>query len=102
MLRLAGNDDSGETSHELDQKKHLYLFIWFWVDYQSNPIDLFYYYGRHITLLRPSYFLQALGRKVGVISHVPILVERIVAKVVVEKQGGGRSRVVIWGGIESV
>jgi len=42
--------------------------------------------------------LQALGRKVGVISHVPILVERIGAKVVVEKQGGGRSRVVIVGG----
>ncbi len=42
--------------------------------------------------------LQALGRKVGVISHVPILVERIGAKVLVEKQGGGRSRVVIAGG----
>ncbi|MGZ5029744.1 MAG: AAA family ATPase [Methylobacter sp.] len=42
--------------------------------------------------------LQALGRKVGVISHVPILVERIGAKVVVEKQGGGRSRVEIIGG----
>ena len=42
--------------------------------------------------------LQALGRKVGVISHVPILVERIGAKVVVEKQGGGRSNVVIVGG----
>ncbi len=41
--------------------------------------------------------LQALGRKVGVISHVPILVERIGARVVVEKQGGGRSRVVIAG-----
>jgi exonuclease SbcC len=44
--------------------------------------------------------LQALGRKVGVISHVPILVERIGAKVVVEKLGGGRSRVVIVGGIK--
>lgn len=42
--------------------------------------------------------LQALGRKVGVISHVPILVERIGAKVVVEKQGGGRSSVEIVGG----
>ncbi|TAN67361.1 MAG: chromosome segregation protein SMC [Methylobacter sp.] len=42
--------------------------------------------------------LQALGRKVGVISHVPILVERIGAKVVVEKQGGGRSSVTIIGG----
>jgi exonuclease SbcC len=42
--------------------------------------------------------LQALGRKVGVISHVPILVERIGAKVVVEKQGGGKSTVTIVGG----
>ncbi len=42
--------------------------------------------------------LQALGRKVGVISHVPILVERIGAKVVVEKEGGGRSGVLIMGG----
>ncbi len=42
--------------------------------------------------------LQALGRKVGVISHVPILVERIGAKVVVEKLGGGRSSVLIVGG----
>jgi len=41
--------------------------------------------------------LQALGRKVGVISHVPILVERIGAKVVVEKLGGGKSQVVIIG-----
>lgn len=41
---------------------------------------------------------QALGRKVGVISHVPIMVERIGAKVVVEKQGGGRSSVVVVGG----
>jgi exonuclease SbcC len=42
--------------------------------------------------------LQALGRKVGVISHVPILVERIGAKVVVEKQGGGKSTVRVVGG----
>ncbi|BCG65843.1 MAG: DNA repair protein SbcC/Rad50 [Methyloprofundus sp.] len=35
--------------------------------------------------------LQSLGRKVGVISHVPALVERIGAQVVVEKQGGGQS-----------
>ncbi|MGZ0080033.1 SbcC/MukB-like Walker B domain-containing protein [Methylomonas sp. YC3] len=41
--------------------------------------------------------LQALGRKVGVISHVPILVERIGAKVVVEKLGGGRSGVRVVG-----
>ena len=37
--------------------------------------------------------LQSLGRKVGVISHVPVLVERIGAKVVVEKMGGGQSMV---------
>jgi DNA repair protein SbcC/Rad50 len=37
--------------------------------------------------------LQALGRKVALISHVPILVERIGAKVVVSKQGGGKSTV---------
>jgi exonuclease SbcC len=42
--------------------------------------------------------LQALGRKVGVISHVPILVERIGAKIVVEKQGGGKSKLTIVGG----
>ncbi|MDD1632064.1 MAG: hypothetical protein LUQ56_00190 [Methylococcaceae bacterium] len=36
--------------------------------------------------------LQALGRKVGVISHAPILVEHIGAKVVVEKQGRGQYR----------
>lgn len=42
--------------------------------------------------------LQALGRKVGVISHVPILVERIGANVVVEKQGGGGDSVLIVGG----
>jgi exonuclease SbcC len=35
--------------------------------------------------------LQSLGRKVGVISHVLALVERIGAQVVVEKQGGGQS-----------
>ena len=39
--------------------------------------------------------LQGLGRKVGIISHVPILVERIGARVVVEKMGGGQSRVFI-------
>ncbi len=37
--------------------------------------------------------LQALGRKVGVISHVAVLVERIGAQVVVEKIGGGQSKV---------
>ena len=44
--------------------------------------------------------LQALGRKVCVISHVPILVERFGARVVVEKLGGGRSSVVIVGGYQ--
>ena len=39
--------------------------------------------------------LQGLGRKVGIISHVPILVERIGVRVVVEKMGGGQSRVFI-------
>lgn len=39
--------------------------------------------------------LQSLGRKVGVISHVPVLVERIGAKIVVEKMGGGQSKVSI-------
>ncbi|MES9884376.1 MAG: AAA family ATPase [Sedimenticola sp.] len=37
--------------------------------------------------------LQSLGRKVGVISHVPMLVERIGVRVAVEKLGGGKSRV---------
>ena len=39
--------------------------------------------------------LQSLGRKVGVISHVPALVERIGAQVVVAKLGGGQSVVTI-------
>ena len=37
--------------------------------------------------------LQSLGRKVGVISHVPMLVERIGVRVAVEKLGGGKSQV---------
>jgi len=41
--------------------------------------------------------LQGLGRKVGIISHVPILVERIGVRVVVEKIGGGRSQVLVKG-----
>ncbi|MGR9115988.1 MAG: AAA family ATPase [Gammaproteobacteria bacterium] len=41
--------------------------------------------------------LQSMGRKVGVISHVPIMVEDIAVQVVVEKQGGGGSRVIIKG-----
>ena len=42
--------------------------------------------------------LQALGGKVGVIYHVPVLIGCIGAKVVVEKQGWGRSSVMIVGG----
>ncbi|MFZ2727310.1 MAG: AAA family ATPase [Methylococcaceae bacterium] len=42
--------------------------------------------------------LQSLGRKIGIISHVPLLVERIGAKIMVEKQGGGRSKVIITNG----
>ncbi|MFO1372481.1 MAG: AAA family ATPase [Candidatus Competibacteraceae bacterium] len=37
--------------------------------------------------------LQSLGRKVGVISHVPAMVERIGVQVRVESRGGGRSTV---------
>ncbi|MBV8656581.1 MAG: AAA family ATPase [Burkholderiales bacterium] len=39
--------------------------------------------------------LQAVGRKVGVISHVEEMTERIGAKIVVERQAGGASRVLI-------
>ncbi|WP_198942508.1 SbcC/MukB-like Walker B domain-containing protein [Methyloprofundus sedimenti] len=39
--------------------------------------------------------LQSLGRKVGVISHVAVLVERIGAQIVVQKLGGGQSSVTI-------
>jgi DNA repair protein SbcC/Rad50 len=42
--------------------------------------------------------LQSLGRKVGVISHVPALVERIGVQVRVESLGSGRSRVRVIGG----
>jgi len=41
--------------------------------------------------------LQSLGRKVGVISHVPVLVERIGVQVVVEKIGGGKSIISVQG-----
>ena len=37
--------------------------------------------------------LQAMGRKVGVISHVQEMTERIVTKVLVERVAGGSSRV---------
>jgi exonuclease SbcC len=39
--------------------------------------------------------LQATGRQVGVISHVPALVERVGAHVRVVQRGGGRSEVII-------
>src|SRR5207248_739345 len=39
--------------------------------------------------------LQARGRQVGVISHVPGLAERIGAQVRIVPQGGGRSRVIV-------
>ena len=39
--------------------------------------------------------LQATGRQVGVISHVPALVERVGAHVRVVQRGGGRSEVVV-------
>jgi exonuclease SbcC len=39
--------------------------------------------------------LQATGRQVGVISHVPALVERVGAHVRVAPKGGGRSEVVV-------
>jgi exonuclease SbcC len=39
--------------------------------------------------------LQATGRQVGIISHVPGLAERIGVQVRVVKQGGGRSRLVV-------
>jgi len=39
--------------------------------------------------------LQATGRQVGVISHVPALVERVGAHIRVHPRGGGRSEVVV-------
>lgn len=39
--------------------------------------------------------LQALGRKVGVISHVQEMTERISTRILVQRQSGGKSRVVI-------
>ena len=42
--------------------------------------------------------LQATGRQVGIISHVEGLAEHIGARILVEKLGGGRSRVVVPAG----
>ncbi|MBV8664008.1 MAG: chromosome segregation protein SMC, partial [Hyphomicrobiales bacterium] len=39
--------------------------------------------------------LQSGGRQVGVITHVRAMIDRIAAQVRVEKEGGGRSRVVV-------
>jgi exonuclease SbcC len=39
--------------------------------------------------------LQATGRQVGVISHVPALVERVGAHVRIVQRGGGRSEVIV-------
>ena len=39
--------------------------------------------------------LQSGGRQVGVITHVRAMIDRITAQVRVEKQGGGKSRVVV-------
>jgi exonuclease SbcC len=41
--------------------------------------------------------LQSLGRKVGVISHVPAMVERIGTQIRIEVRGGGTSRVRVMG-----
>lgn len=41
--------------------------------------------------------LQSGGRQVGVISHVPAMIDRIAVQVRVEKQGGGRSKLVTIG-----
>ena len=54
-----------------------------------------------ILSLRRSRLLQSQGRKVGVISHIEALTERIPVQIKVEKQGNGRSRVkVVEAGIE--
>ena len=42
--------------------------------------------------------LQSTGRKVGVISHVPGLAERIGVQVHVERQGGGAATLRVVGG----
>lgn len=41
--------------------------------------------------------LQATGRQVGVVTHVEALSERIAARIAVEPQGGGKSRVRVLG-----
>jgi exonuclease SbcC len=39
--------------------------------------------------------LQSSGRQVGVITHVQAMIDRITAQVRIEKEGGGKSRVVV-------
>jgi exonuclease SbcC len=39
--------------------------------------------------------LQAMGRKVGVISHVQEMTERIATRIVVQPSGGGSSSVTV-------
>jgi DNA repair protein SbcC/Rad50 len=39
--------------------------------------------------------LQAMGRKVGVISHVQEMTERIGVKILVQRTSGGRSQLLI-------
>jgi exonuclease SbcC len=39
--------------------------------------------------------LQAMGRKVGVISHVQEMTERIATRILVQRMSGGKSQVVI-------
>ncbi len=41
--------------------------------------------------------LQSLGRKVGVISHVPEMSERIATQIQVQRMSGSQSRIVIAG-----
>ncbi|MBX9927132.1 MAG: AAA family ATPase [Hyphomicrobiaceae bacterium] len=46
--------------------------------------------------------LQSHGRKVGVVTHVPAMIERIAVQVRVDKRGGGRSDLRIIGGEDRI
>jgi len=46
--------------------------------------------------------LQSRGQKVGVITHVAAMIERIAVQVRVEKRGGGRSEVRVSDGMEAI
>lgn len=39
--------------------------------------------------------MQSAGRQVGVITHVPGMIDRIAIQVRVENEGGGKSRIVV-------